>query len=132
MKTLRDIPLSVLDLSPIIEGGTVADSFRNSVDLAQHVEALGYTRFQRFVSVELPLAMPTIVAGLRTTAVTLIGLVTVTAVIGQGGLGQLFVTGLTLDFSTPVIVSLVLTVALALFFDFAFYIAEKLLFPWER
>jgi osmoprotectant transport system permease protein len=62
----------------------------------------------------------------------LIGLVTVTAVIGQGGLGQLFVTGLTLDFSTPVIVSLVLTVALALFFDFAFYIAEKLLFPWER
>ncbi len=45
MKTLRDIPLSVLDLSPIIEGGTVADSFRNSVDLARHVEALGYTRF---------------------------------------------------------------------------------------
>ena len=45
MKTLRDIRLSVLDLSPIIEGGTVADSFRNSVDLAREVEALGYTRF---------------------------------------------------------------------------------------
>ena len=45
MKTLRDIRLSVLDLSPITEGGTVAESFRNSVDLAQHVEALGYTRF---------------------------------------------------------------------------------------
>ena len=40
MKSLADIPLSVLDLSPIVEGGTVADSFRNSVDLARHVEAL--------------------------------------------------------------------------------------------
>ncbi len=45
MKSLADIPLSVLDLSPIVEGGTVADSFRNSVDLARHVEALGFTRF---------------------------------------------------------------------------------------
>ena len=45
MKTLRDVRLSVLDLSPIVEGGTVAESFRNSVDLARHVEALGYTRF---------------------------------------------------------------------------------------
>ena len=45
MKRLVDIPLSVLDLSPIVEGGTVAESFRNSVDLARHVEALGYNRF---------------------------------------------------------------------------------------
>lgn len=45
MKRLADIPLSVLDLSPITEGGTVADSFRNSADLARHVEALGYRRF---------------------------------------------------------------------------------------
>jgi luciferase family oxidoreductase group 1 len=45
MKMLSHLPLSVLDLSPIVEGGTVADSFRNSADLAQHVEALGYRRF---------------------------------------------------------------------------------------
>jgi luciferase family oxidoreductase group 1 len=45
MNRLADIPLSVLDLSPIAEGGTVADSFRNSADLARHVEALGYRRF---------------------------------------------------------------------------------------
>jgi luciferase family oxidoreductase group 1 len=44
-KHLSDIPLSVLDLSPIIEGGTIAESFRNSVSLAQHAEALGYNRF---------------------------------------------------------------------------------------
>jgi len=45
MKRLADIALSVLDLSPLVEGGTVADSFRNSADLACHVEALGYRRF---------------------------------------------------------------------------------------
>lgn len=40
-----NIPLSVLDLSPIIQGGTIADSFRNSVSLAQHAEKLGFNRY---------------------------------------------------------------------------------------
>ena len=44
-KRLSDIPLSVLDLSPVIEGGSIAESFRNSVSLARHVEKLGYKRF---------------------------------------------------------------------------------------
>ncbi len=44
-KSLSDIPLSVLDLSPIVDGGSVAESFRNTVSLARHVEALGYRRF---------------------------------------------------------------------------------------
>lgn len=45
MSDLLDIPVSVLDLSPVVEGGTAADSFRNSLELAQHVERLGYKRF---------------------------------------------------------------------------------------
>ena len=45
MSRLSGIPLSVLDLSPIVEGGTAADSFRNSLSLAQHAEGLGYSRF---------------------------------------------------------------------------------------
>jgi luciferase family oxidoreductase group 1 len=44
-KKLSEIPLSVLDLSPIIEGGCAADSFRNTLSLAQHAEKLGYNRF---------------------------------------------------------------------------------------
>lgn len=44
-RKLKDIAYSVLDLSPIIEGGTAQDAFRNSLDLAQHVEKWGYTRF---------------------------------------------------------------------------------------
>lgn len=39
------VPLSVLDVAPIIEGGTIADSLRNTLDLAQHAERLGYTRY---------------------------------------------------------------------------------------
>ena len=42
MKHLPDIPLSVLDLAPIREGGTVADAFRNALDLARHAERWGY------------------------------------------------------------------------------------------
>jgi luciferase family oxidoreductase group 1 len=45
MKQLSEIPFSVLDLSPIREGGTAAESFRNSLDLARHAERWGYTRF---------------------------------------------------------------------------------------
>src|SRR3954467_10382617 len=45
MKPLSDIPLSVLDLSPIREGGTAAESFRNTLDLARHAERLGYHRY---------------------------------------------------------------------------------------
>lgn len=44
-KQISDIPLSVLDLSPIIEGGTIKESFKNTLDLAQHVEKWGYNRF---------------------------------------------------------------------------------------
>src|SRR5687767_11633979 len=45
MSRLSEIPFSVLDLAPIVEGGTAFESFRNSVDLAQHTERLGYNRF---------------------------------------------------------------------------------------
>ncbi|KYG61932.1 luciferase [Bdellovibrio bacteriovorus] len=45
MKKLSSTPLSVLDLAPIAEGKTIADSFRNTLDLAKHVESLGYHRF---------------------------------------------------------------------------------------
>lgn len=44
-KTLRDIPLSVLDLAPLTEGGNASDSFKNTLDLAQHAEKWGYNRY---------------------------------------------------------------------------------------
>lgn len=130
-KTTSVIGLSVYSLLIILQN-TLAGLASTSPVVLQEARAIGYTRLQGFLAVELPLAIPYLFGGLRTTAVTLVGLVTVTAIIGQGGLGQLFVTGLTLSFSTPVIISLVLTVLLAISVDFAFYSAEKRLFPWVR
>jgi osmoprotectant transport system permease protein len=130
-KTTSVIGLSLYSLLIIMQNFLVGIASA-PVDVLEEARALGYTRVQRFFGVELPLAIPSLLAGLRTTAVMLVGLVTVTAVIGQGGLGQLFVTGLTLSFSTPVVVSLVLTVLLALSFDFLFYAIDKVLVPWVR
>src|SRR6187200_2946307 len=45
MAGLPSVRISVLDLSPIVQGGTAADSFRNTLDLARHAERLGYKRF---------------------------------------------------------------------------------------
>src|SRR5688500_16630713 len=45
MKQISDVKLSVLDLVPVLSGKTVADSFKNTLDLARHVERLGYNRY---------------------------------------------------------------------------------------
>ena len=67
---------------------------------------MGYSPLQRLLKVELPLALPSIVAGVRIAAVTTIGLVTIATLIGLGGLGALIYTGLLRDFSTPAVVGL--------------------------
>ncbi|MFA1028640.1 ABC-type proline/glycine betaine transport system [Pseudomonas syringae pv. helianthi] len=130
-KTTAVIGLSLYALLIVLQN-TLAGLASLPADVVEEARALGYTRMQRFLGVELPLALPALLAGLRTTSVTLVGLVTVTALIGQGGLGQLFITGLAQSFTTPVAVSLVLTVILALCFDFLFYSINKWLVPWVR
>lgn len=94
--------------------------------------AMGLTRSQQLLQVELPLALPMIMAGVRIAAVTVIGLVTVTALIGQGGLGRLFIDGFTRDFATPVVVGFVGSVALAVAADLALVWVQRLLTPWQR
>ena len=61
-----------------------------SPEIKEAAIGMGYTRRKLFVEIELPLALPVIVAGIRIAAVTVIGLVTVTAIIGQGGLGVVY------------------------------------------
>src|SRR5207302_1903501 len=82
-------------------------------DVREAAEGMGYSRARQLLRVELPLAVPVIVAGIRIAVVTTIGLVTVTALIGQGGLGQLILDGLYPDFWTEVVVGSALCVALA-------------------
>src|SRR3990172_9538931 len=93
---------------------------------------MGYSALGRLLRVELPLALPVIVAGLRIATVTTIGLVMVTALIGEGGLGQLMLRGFTLQNYTAVYVGTALSVALAVAADLLFLGALRLATPWRR
>jgi len=94
--------------------------------------AMGYKPGRRFVSVELPLAVPVLVAGLRVAAVSNISLVSVGALIGVGGLGQLFTEGYQRDFPTEILTGIVLIVALALVVDGLLVLAGRFATPWTR
>lgn len=95
-------------------------------------DAMGMSRVQRLLSVELPLALPAIFAGLRVTAVTIIGLVTVGGLFGLGGFGDFIDDGLTRDFPTLIVVGVVGSVALALVADGLLVGAGALASPWKR
>jgi osmoprotectant transport system permease protein len=95
-------------------------------------DGMGYEPWRRLLQVDLPLATPAIVAGLRIATVTTVGLVTVTSLIGEGGFGALINEGLSRDFSTQIVVGAVLSVALAIAFDLLFVLVERLLTPWTR
>ena len=101
-------------------------------DVREAAEAMGFARARQLFQVELPLALPVIMAGVRIATVTTIGLVTVTALIGQGGLGRLFLDGFILNFATPIVVGLVLSVLLALTADLLLVGLQHRLTPWAR
>jgi osmoprotectant transport system permease protein len=86
----------------------------------------------RLIQVELPLALPAIFAGLRVATVSTIGIVTITAVIGLGGLGQLILRGLIENFHTPLVVATVLSIILALVADLVIAGGQRLAVPWAR
>jgi osmoprotectant transport system permease protein len=99
-------------------------------DAREAAWGMGYTARQLLWRVELPLALPVILAGVRIATVTTIGLVTVTALIGQGGLGYYILQGLSRLFTTSVLVGALLSVALALLADRVLVAAERRLTPW--
>ncbi len=101
-------------------------------DVREAAEAMGYTRGRQLFRVELPLALPVIMAGVRIATVTTIGLVTITALIGQGGLGALFINGFTLNFATPIVIGIVLSALLAFAADLALVGVQYWLTPWAR
>ena len=101
-------------------------------DVLDAADGMGYRPFARLLRVELPLALPSIFAGLRVAIVSTIGLVTITAVIGLGGLGALIYQGLIESFHTPLVVGLVLSIVLAVVADLVAASAQRLAVPWAR
>jgi osmoprotectant transport system permease protein len=103
-----------------------------SDDVLDAADGMGYTRWRRLLRVELPLALPAIVAGIRLATVSTIGLVTVTFIVDQGGLGRFIQDGYQRDFHTPLVVGIVLSVALAVVADLLLVRAERAVTPWRK
>lgn len=101
-------------------------------DVQEAARGMGFRPLAQLVRVEIPLAIPAIVAGIRIATVTTIGLVTVTGLIGQGGLGAFIIEGINRDFRTPVVVGSVCSIALAVIADVVLAGATRLLSPWSR
>lgn len=104
-----------------------------SADVIEAADGMGYSAGQRFWRIELPIALPVIVAGLRIATVTTIGLVTITTFIGLGGLGYLIInSGTQRFFPTSIYVGVVLCVLLALIADVSLSWIQRRLTPWAR
>jgi osmoprotectant transport system permease protein len=105
-------------------------------DIKEAALGMGYGRVRLFFAIELPLALPVIIAGMRIAAVTTIGLVTVTALIGKGGLGFFILRGLqrfsSAVGSTEILLGTVLSVVLAVGVDLSLLFLQRALTPWTR
>jgi osmoprotectant transport system permease protein len=112
---------------------TVADAFAQvPAEVLDAAQASGHSRWQRAFTVELPLAGPAMLAGVRVASVSTVSLVTVGALVGVSNLGSLFTEGFQRYFPTEIVVGIVLVVALALALDACWVILGRLLLPWTR
>jgi osmoprotectant transport system permease protein len=100
--------------------------------IKEAADGMGYTPVRRFWSVDLRLASPTIVTGVRIATVTVVGLVTVTSLVGEGGYGVFILDGLRRNFSTPIILGTGLSLILALVLDVLLILFERAITPWAR
>jgi osmoprotectant transport system permease protein len=127
------IPLTTYTLLILVRN-IVAGFNAVPADVLEAAEGMGYTRRERLLRVELPLAIPLMLAGLRLASVTTIGLATIVSVLGNsfGGLGQLITEGLQTFFPTKYLLGAVLSVLLAFGADFLFVRFERLVTPWAH
>jgi osmoprotectant transport system permease protein len=123
------IALTVFSLCVILPN-VVAGLRGVPAPVKQAATAMGYGPLRRLVTVELPLATPVIIAGLRIGVVAGISLASVGQLIGVSSLGYLFVDGLQRSFPTEIWVGLVLVIVLALICDLILITVRRVLTPW--
>jgi osmoprotectant transport system permease protein len=103
-----------------------------SEDVREAARGMGYTGAGMLWKVEVPLALPSIVAGIRIATVTTIGLATLAGLLSQGGLGELIKDGIDRRFATPLMVGSLLAIGLAIGADLLLLGAQRLVSPWAR
>jgi osmoprotectant transport system permease protein len=101
-------------------------------DVRESATGLGYGATRLLFRVELPLAVPVIMAGLRVATVSTVALTTVGSLVSYGGLGNLIMDGVTTDFRAELLTASVLCVVLAVLLDAIIVVAQRLLTPWTR
>ena len=130
--------LSVTTVEVALVGYTLLILFRNILaglrsappEVLEAARGMGLTPTQTLLRVELPLALPAIVAGLRIAVVSTIALATVAAFVVSEGLGRPILSALPLNFKTEIIAAGALAVGLAIFADTLLVVAQRLLTPW--
>ena len=125
------IALTLYGVAVIVR--TAAEAFDAvEPDVLQSATAVGYSEVRRFWGVELPLAGPVLLSGLRVVIVSTVSLATVGAVIGVQSLGSLFTDGFQRGIQVEIITGIVATIALALLLDWLAVLAGRGLMPWTR
>ena len=113
------IALTLYGLLPVVRG-TLAGLQQVPSAMVQAGRALGLTRFQTLIHIELPLALPVLLGGVRTAAVSSVGLAAVTALIGAGGLGSVLFEGLFANAQDVVLLGVLPIIALGVLVDALF------------
>lgn len=126
------IPLALYSLAILVPG--VVDALRSVPrDVIDAANGMGYGRIRRYLTVELPIALPTLVAAIRVALVSTISLMSVGGLIGNyGGLGDLITLGHTFFYTRLVWLGLVSLLVLAVLCDLVLRGAQRLLTPWAR
>lgn len=112
---------------------SAADGFGSvSTAVVDAARASGYSAWQRIVQVELPLAGPVLLAGVRVVSVSTVSLATISPLIGVSNLGSLFTDGFQRYFTTEIVVGIICVVLLALILDLLWVLIGRVAMPWLR
>lgn len=126
-----EIALAIYALALMVR--VAADAFASVPrDVASSATAVGYSARQRFFAVELPLAGPVLLAGVRVVSVSTVSLVSIGALTGIGNLGFLFLDAFHSNNSVEAITGIVAVLLIAAVFDVVLLLLGRMLMPWRR
>lgn len=130
-RTTALVPLVLYTLLILVRN-TVTGLEQVPADVRDAADGMGLSPRQRLWRVEVPLAVPSIMAGVRIATVSTIGMLTIAALVGLGGLGQLILIGLNRPIRTAVTVGVLLSIVLAVGADVGLAALARRLTPWTR
>jgi osmoprotectant transport system permease protein len=125
------VALTIYAIAVMLRSST--DAFTSvPTDVREAANAVGFSAVQRFFAVELPLAGPVLLAGVRVVSVSTVSLVTVGSFIGVDSLGNLFHEGEASSFGTEIIAGIVAVLIIAVIYDVIITLVGRVLMPWNR